>query len=58
MNKAFIREPDPTVNLCPRCSSKREPVGNKTLAAYLTEEQKNRLVDPAKFCPSAQCPVA
>lgn len=58
MNKAFIREPDRTADYCPRCGSKGEPVGNKTLAAYLSEQQRAGLADPANFCPSPQCPVA
>jgi transposase len=31
MNKAFVREPDPTTEYCPRCGSKGEPVGRITL---------------------------
>jgi hypothetical protein len=58
MNKAFVREPDQTTDYCPRCGSQGEPVGGKTLAAYLTEEQQGRLAEPANFCPSPQCPVA
>ncbi|MGA2616423.1 MAG: hypothetical protein ABSF26_02360 [Thermoguttaceae bacterium] len=58
MNKAFVREPDQTADYCPRCGSKGEPVGSKTLAAYLTQEQRCRLAEPANFCPSPQCPVA
>ncbi len=58
MNKAFVREPDQTADYCPRCGTQGEPVGNKTLAAYLTEEQRGRLAEPANFCPSPQCPVA
>ena len=30
----------------------------KVLAAYLTDEQRGRLADPAEFCPSPHCPVA
>ena len=58
MNKAFVREPDSTVEYCPRCGAKGEPVGSKTLAAHLTESQRGRLSDPANFCPSPQCVVA
>ena len=58
MNKAFVREPDQTADYCPRCGTQGEPVGNKTLTTYLTEEQRGRLAKPANFCPSPQCPVA
>jgi hypothetical protein len=58
MNKAFVREPDRTADYCPRCGSKGESVGSNTLAAYLAEEQRGRMAEPANFCPSPQCPVA
>jgi bacterioferritin-associated ferredoxin len=58
MNKAFIREPDPSVDYCPRCGSKGERVEARTLAAYLSDAQRGQLAEPADFCPSPQCPVA
>lgn len=58
MNKAFVREPEPTADRCPRCGSQGEPVGSKTLKRYLTEQQLDGLAEPACFCPSPQCPVA
>jgi hypothetical protein len=58
VNKAFVREPDQTADYCPRCGAKGESVEAKALAAYLTEEQRGRLANPADFCPSPQCPVA
>ena len=58
MNKAFVREPDQTADYCPHCGTKGEPVGGRTLTAYLTEEQRSRIAEPANFCPSPQCPVA
>ena len=58
VNKAFVREPDQTADYCPRCGSKGEPVEAKALAAYLTDQQRGRLADPADFCPLPQCPVA
>jgi hypothetical protein len=57
MNKAFVREPDQTADYCPRCGSKGEPVVTETLKAYLTEEQRDRITDPANFCPSPRCGV-
>jgi hypothetical protein len=58
MNKAFVREPEQTADYCPRCGTKGEVVGTRTLAAYLTEEKRSTLAEPANFCPSPQCPVA
>ena len=58
MNKAFIREPDQTADYCPRCGTRGEPVGSKTLATYLTEEQRKQISASANFCRSPQCPVA
>ena len=58
MNKAFVREPDQTADYCPRCGTKGESVGRRTLAAYLSAEQRGRVSEPANFCPSPHCPVA
>ena len=58
MNKAFVREPDQIADCCPRCGTQGDPVGGKTLATYLTEEQQDGLAEPASFCPSPKCPVA
>ena len=57
MNKAFVREPDNTVDYCPRCGSKGESVGVETLASYLTDEQRRTVAEPANFCPSSKCQV-
>ena len=40
MNKAFVREPDQTAEYCPRCGTKGETVGSRTMAAYAL---KNRV---------------
>jgi hypothetical protein len=57
MNKAFVREPDQAAEYCPRCGSKGDPVGTKTLAAFLTDAQRSGIADPANFCPSPRCTV-
>jgi hypothetical protein len=58
MNKAFVREPDHTVEYCPRCGSQGQPVGWDTLRAHLPAEQRSKLAQSACFCPSPQCEVA
>ncbi len=57
MNKAFVREPDNTVEYCPRCGSKGEQVGWETVQAHLPEGEKPKVADPANFCPSPNCDV-
>ncbi|MDY0167248.1 MAG: hypothetical protein RBS80_11940 [Thermoguttaceae bacterium] len=57
MNKAFIREPEQTLDLCPRCGSKGEPVGIEPLKSYLTDQQRQGLAEPVSFCPSPKCRV-
>jgi hypothetical protein len=58
VNKAFVREPDVTVDYCPRCGSAGESVGEATLQAQLTAEQRRNLAEPANFCASPRCEVA
>jgi hypothetical protein len=58
MNKAFLREPDQTVDYCPRCGSQGQPVDGETLQTHLTAEQRGRIAEPANFCPSPGCEVA
>ena len=57
MNKAFVREPEQMADYCPRCGSQGEPVTAETLRAWLTEEQRRGLAEPANFCPAPQCEV-
>lgn len=58
MNKAFVREPDPGNELCPRCGSPGQPVSRETIVAQLPPNQEPQLAVTANFCPSAQCDVA
>jgi hypothetical protein len=58
MNKAFVREPDVTADYCPRCGSAGEPVGEATLTAQLTGEQRRHVGAAANFCASPRCEVA
>src|SRR5438105_11132948 len=58
MNKAFVREPDVTDVLCPRCGA----VGMSTLRAafdaYVPPEARRPLAASTYFCPTPTCAVA
>jgi hypothetical protein len=58
MNKAFVREPEPMHDLCPRCGAAGTPVGTATLDALVRPDHRARLGDSAAFCPSPLCEVA
>ncbi len=58
MNKAFVREPDQTVERCPRCGSVGQAVGRETMQAHLPDDVRDQLSEPASFCPLPQCEVA
>jgi hypothetical protein len=58
MNKAFVRDAEPTVDRCPRCASIGQPVGTVTLDAFIRAEHRSLLGETASFCPSEICPVA
>jgi hypothetical protein len=58
MNKAFVRDAEPTVERCPRCGSIGQPVGSVTLDAFIRTEDRHQLGETACFCPSETCPVA
>jgi len=57
MNKAFVREPDPTGEYCPRCGALGQPVREVTLAAHLKPEAMGRVASEANFCASPNCEV-
>lgn len=57
MNKAFIREPDPSTPHCPRCGSLGQPVGPATLDAQLPAIVRALVAESAYFCPFSQCDV-
>ncbi len=58
MNKAFVREPEPTADYCPRCGAQGQPVGREAMARYVRAEQLRAVADPAAFCPTPTCAVA
>jgi len=58
MNKAFVRDPDPTVDRCPQCGTAGQPVGAVILDEFVRPEARSQLGEEANFCPSGTCPVA
>lgn len=59
MNKAFIKEPEPSDTAhCPRCGSLGVLVHEPTLAAHVRREVLEVLANVAWFCPFPTCDVA
>ena len=58
MNKAFVRDPEPTVDRCPRCGAAGQPVGSVILDSFVLPEARSQLGEAASYCPSESCPVA
>jgi hypothetical protein len=58
MNKAFVRDPDPTVERCPQCGATGQPVGTVILDTFVLPEARPLLGEEANYCPSETCPVA
>jgi hypothetical protein len=58
MNKAFVREPDQSVEYCPRCGTAGQPVSRETVLAHLPSDSQPSVAVTANFCPRPQCDVA
>ena len=58
MNKAFLREPDATDVLCPRCQAAGESVVWDTVRHHVPQERQSGLSASSYFCPTPSCPVA
>ena len=58
MNKAFVREPEPGVERCPRCGAPGDAVGEATLAHHVNTTQLSEIAKSANFCSTATCEVA
>lgn len=59
MNKAFVREPDPSDTLhCPSCGSLGVLVSSPTLDAQIRPEHRGQLGATAYYCPFADCRTA
>jgi hypothetical protein len=58
MNKAFVREPDTTEVLCPRCGAMGESTLRVAFEAHVPAEARRAMAASAYFCPTPSCPVA
>lgn len=58
MNKAFVREPDTSEVLCPKCGAAGVSVMRMTLEAHVPPEVRRALAASAYFCSTPKCPVA
>ncbi len=57
MNKAFVREPDATDELCPRCGAIGTPVPRAVVTRHVREPAAVAIAETANFCPSPHCDV-
>jgi len=57
MNKAFVRDPDPSDARCPRCGSIGTPVGRETLESFVLPESLELVATSAFFCPYPTCEI-
>ena len=61
MNKAFVREPEPTEPRCPApegCDGFGTPVTRRTLLAQLPQDTARSFSESAYYCPNPGCQVA
>src|SRR5262245_21677765 len=58
MNKAFVREPDSTEVLCPKCQAAGTGVAWLTVESHVPPEARRRLAATAFFCATPTCNVA
>jgi len=58
MNKAFVREPDHTDVLCPRCGSAGVGALRVAFEAFVPPEARRALAASTYFCPTPTCSVA
>jgi hypothetical protein len=58
MNKAFVREPDITDVLCPRCGASGVATVRAAFESHVPPEIRRPLAASTYFCPTPTCPVA
>jgi len=57
MNKAFVKEQEPTGDYCPHCGVRGLPVGAETVGHHVPLELQRDLSEAAYFCPTPECQV-
>lgn len=58
MNKAFVREPDTTEVLCPRCGAAGATVLRAAFETNVPPDARRALAATTYFCATPTCPVA
>ena len=58
MNKAFVREPDTTEVLCPRCARRESHALRAAFEHYVPADVRRPLAVSTYFCATPTCPVA
>jgi hypothetical protein len=58
MNKAFVREPDVTDVLCPRCGAAGIGTLRAAFETHVPAEIRRPMAASVYFCPTPTCPVA
>ena len=58
MNKAFVREPDTTEVLCPRCGAAGVSTVRAAFETYVPADARRPMAASTYFCPTPKCPVA
>src|SRR5436309_3420494 len=58
MNKAFVREPETTEVLCPRCGAAGIDTRRAAFETHVPADARRPLAASTYFCPTPTCPVA
>src|SRR6478672_10661744 len=58
MNKAFVREPDATDVLCPRCKAAGVSALRAAFEAHVPAKERRAMAASTYFCPTPNCQVA
>jgi Zinc binding domain len=58
MNKAFVREPDSTDVLCPRCGAAGVSALRAAFESHVPPDARRAMAASAYFCPTPTCSVA
>ena len=58
MNKAFVREPETTEVLCPRCGAAGIDSLRAAFETHVPADARRPLAASTYFCPTPTCPVA